>query len=244
MKPTLFISDLHLSDERPDLTRAFLHFLDTRAAHADALYILGDLFEFWLGDDDDADVSITVVKALKKLTDTGVKLYFTMGNRDFLVGKKFAKQTGCTLLDEETVINLHGKSVLLMHGDTLCTDDVKYLEFRRKVRNPLVQFIFRLLPLSLRKKIFYKVKSDSNTSKQKKNTMIMDVAQKAVTEVMQKHNVIQLIHGHTHRPAIHPEENNHGKRIVLGDWDRNGWVLCCDDASCQLESFPITQQKP
>ena len=239
MKPTLFISDLHLSDQRPDLNRAFLHFLDTQALQADALYILGDLFDFWLGDDDDADISRRVMLALQKLRRSGVKLFFLQGNRDFLVGGGFAKTTGCTLLDEETVIDLYGTPTLLMHGDTLCTDDVKYLEFRRKVRNPVTQFIFRLLPLSMRKKIFYKVKADSKASQQQKTAMIMDVTPRAVAEVMQKYQVTRLIHGHTHRPAIHPATTQHGERIVLGDWDQNGWYLQVDADSIRLESFSI-----
>lgn len=239
MKPTLFISDLHLSDQRPDLSRAFLHFLDTRALQADALYILGDLFDFWLGDDDDANISKQVMLALQKLHSAGVKLFFLQGNRDFLVGDGFAKRTGCSLLDEESVIDLYGTRTLLMHGDTLCTDDVKYLAFRRKVRNPLTQFIFRLLPLSLRKKIFYKVKAGSKASQQQKSAMIMDVTAQAVAAVMQKHQVTRLIHGHTHRPAIHPATALYGERIVLGDWDQNGWYLQVDSDSIQLESFLI-----
>lgn len=239
MKPTLFISDLHLCDQRPDLTRAFLHFLEHRASQAQALYILGDLFEFWLGDDDDAQVSDTVCSALRKLADSGVAVYFLHGNRDFLVGQCFARDTGCILLDEETIVDLYGTPALLMHGDTLCTDDVKYLEFRRKVRNPVTQFIFRLLPLSLRKKIFYKVKADSKASQQQKTAMIMDVTGDAVDHIMQKYRVNRLIHGHTHRPAIHAPAGRHGERIVLGDWDKNGWYLQVDADSIQLESFAI-----
>ena len=239
MKPILFISDLHLSDQRPDLSRAFLHFLDTHAAHAEALYILGDLFDFWLGDDDDADISHQVMLALQTLHSSGVKLFFLQGNRDFLAGNGFAKRTGCTLLDEETIIDLNGTRTLLMHGDTLCTEDVNYLAFRRKVRNPITQFIFRLLPLSLRKKIFYKVKADSKASKQQKTAMIMDVTAQAVADVMQKHRATRLIHGHTHRPAIHPATAQYGERIVLGDWDQNGWYLQVDTDSIRLESFSI-----
>lgn len=239
MKPTLFISDLHLSDQRPDLARAFFHFLDTQARDAEALYILGDLFDFWLGDDDDADISQQVMGALQTLHQTGVKLFFLQGNRDFLVASGFAKLSGCSLLDEETLIDLYGTRTLLMHGDTLCTDDVKYLEFRRKVRNPITQFIFRLLPLSVRKKIFYKVKSDSKASQQQKTAMIMDVTEKAVMDVMQKHHATRLIHGHTHRPAVHPANTRCGERIVLGDWDRDGWYLRVDADSIQLEKFTI-----
>jgi UDP-2,3-diacylglucosamine hydrolase len=239
MKPTLFISDLHLSDQRPDLVRAFFHFLDTQARDAEALYILGDLFDFWLGDDDDDDISQQVTGALQTLHQTGVKLFFLQGNRDFLVASGFAKLTGCALLDEETVIDLYGTPTLLMHGDTLCTDDVKYLEFRRKVQNPITQFIFRLLPLSVRKKIFYKVKTGSKTSQQQKSAMIMDVTEQAVIDVMQKHQVTRLIHGHTHRPTVHPATEKHGERIVLGDWDQNGWYLQVDADSRKLEKFAI-----
>ncbi len=227
---TLFISDLHLSPSTPELTGAFFSFLDQYAYKADALYILGDLFDFWIGDDDPTKFATEIKSNLKKLTSTGIPCYFINGNRDFLLGSRFAHDTGVVLLPEETVIKLYGHSVLLMHGDTLCTDDIKYLEFRAKVHQPWLQFVYKLLPFAIKNKVVKKIKGSAKEDKKDKHYEIMDVTQNAVEEVMQKHQVDYLIHGHTHRAAHHTfhSQDTIKHRIVLGDWGEETYALKVD----------------
>lgn len=237
----LFISDLHLEKERPDITRAFLHCLQTRARGADALYILGDFFEVWLGDDNPDPLADQVSDALRQLSQTGVAIYLMHGNRDFLIGRDFCRRSGCTLLKDPTLLELNGERVLLMHGDSLCTDDTDYMRMRRWLRNPLSLFILRNLPLKTRHRIGRKLRNESQQRTRYKALDITDVNHGEVLRVMREHRVTTLIHGHTHRPAVHPLEidGRPVQRIVLGDWDRDGWVLEVDEDGYRLESFGL-----
>ena len=235
--PVLFISDLHLSPERPAISRACLIFLQQRAASASALYILGDLFEAWVGDDDPTDLSLDIQRALRSLTDSGVPVFVQHGNRDFLLGRRFLNNTGATLLRDEHVIDHHGHRALVMHGDSLCTDDVDYQRFRRKARNPIYRWLIGRLPLRRRQNLARDWRAKSMAANSNKASSIMDVNQGAVTRVMGRHSVDTLIHGHTHRPARHPIGN--GERIVLGDWEAYGWVLTLDTNGYNLERFTI-----
>jgi UDP-2,3-diacylglucosamine hydrolase len=236
---TLFISDLHLSDERPAITAQFLEFLRRRAAGAAALYILGDLFEVWLGDDAVAPGNRPVLEGLYQLTDTGVPVYVMHGNRDFLIGGGFARQSGCRLIADPTVIELNGERTLLMHGDTLCTDDMEYQNLRTHLRNPRTQNTFLALPIEQRIIEAKKYRAESRERSRYKPEEIMDVNQQAVAISMRENNVRQLIHGHTHRPAIHSFflDGQAARRIVLGDWYKQGSALSCDINGCRLESL-------
>jgi UDP-2,3-diacylglucosamine hydrolase len=237
----LFISDLHLAPERPEVTRAFLSFLSNRASKASALYILGDLFEAWIGDDDPTDMAAEVQAALRKLSDSGVELFIQQGNRDFLLGKRFIKRCAAVMLGDEHIIEHAGYRALAMHGDSLCTDDIDYQRFRRKARNPIYKWCLSHLPLKRRQKLATDWRAKSMAANSNKASAIMDVNAEAVTEVMSKYGVEVLIHGHTHRPNRHLLAN--GERIVLGDWHDLGWVLCLDDSGYNLESFFISSQK-
>lgn len=219
----LLISDLHLSPERPEVTRAFLAFLKTQAAKAKALYILGDLFEAWVGDDDPAPLSQQVIAALKVLTTHGTELYVMQGNRDFLLDKRFARETGCTLLPDHYVTQLEGHKVLLLHGDTLCIDDEQYQHARRKIRHPLFRWGLNHLPLSIRQKIATNWRAKSMQANANKSSNIMDVTPSEVDRVMAQYQVNTMIHGHTHRPDRH--QHQYGERIVLGDWHHDGWYI-------------------
>lgn len=235
----LFISDLHLQASRPDLTRALLDFLDDQASQCQQLYILGDLFEAWIGDDAIPADQQPVLEALKKLSDQGVELFFQHGNRDFLIQQKFAELTGCTLLPEAITVELPAGPALLMHGDQLCTDDHEYMQFRQLLRNPQWQTDFLSKALAERLDIAQQLRAASQSKNAEKSMAIMDVNQQAVTQAMHNANVNLLIHGHTHRPAIH--ELGHGlRRIVLGDWDTEGWFLDCTESGEELISFAIS----
>ncbi|WP_117234304.1 UDP-2,3-diacylglucosamine diphosphatase [Vibrio maerlii] len=238
---TLFISDLHLTPSRPDITDCFIQFMRDEAPQADAVYVLGDLFEFWIGDDDTRPFAKQIRDEFKQLTEKGIPCFFSHGNRDFLVGKRFSRQTGVQLLDEEAIIDLYGRKALVMHGDTLCTDDVKYLAYREKVHQPWLQWVFNRIPFFLKKKIVGKVQSDIKDEKKDKSLDIMDVNQSAVESTMKRHGVELLIHGHTHRPDIHTFTYGEEKmtRIVLGDWYEQGSVLefTGDDFSLQARAF-------
>jgi UDP-2,3-diacylglucosamine hydrolase len=237
---TLFISDLHLDPERPDITSQALAFLDDEARHAEALYILGDLFEAWLGDDDPDPEKRRVVAALKRLADGGLPCYFIRGNRDFLVGERFAADSGCTLLEDPTVIELYGSRVILMHGDTLCTDDHEYQALRQMVRNPAWQAAVLSRPLAERQEMARQLREKSAASMAGKATEIMDVNQDAVLRTMQDHGVYTILHGHTHRPAIHRFEadGHEAVRIVLGDWYAQGSALTWDETGYVLRTLP------
>jgi UDP-2,3-diacylglucosamine hydrolase len=237
---TLFISDLHLDPARPDITTQALEFLDRETADAEALYILGDLFEAWVGDDDPEPEKRRVIEALRKLGDAGLPCFFMRGNRDFLVGEGFARDSGCTLLADPTVIELHGTRVLLMHGDTLCTDDQAYQAFRQMVRNPDWQRAMLAKPLAERLALARHLREQSTAAMAGKAEEIMDVNQGAVEAAMRTHGVRTLLHGHTHRPAVHHFEldGEEATRIVLGDWFTQGSVLAWDADGFDLRTLP------
>jgi UDP-2,3-diacylglucosamine hydrolase len=239
---TLFISDLHLSPTHPEITEGLFHFLEKYAYQAEKVYVLGDLFDFWIGDDDNSPFSRFIIEAFKDLTDSGVKCYFTYGNCDFLVNKRFSKETGIELLPEVTKIDLYGTPAILLHGDTLCLEDVKYQEFRRKVHQPWLQKLFLCVPLFLRKKIVKNVQNKTRSDKQKKSLNIMDVTQSEVTRVMESYDAPLMIHGHTHRPAQHDVQlsNAVGKRVVLGDWYTHGYILSYSESGQEIITFPLS----
>ncbi|MCW8157921.1 UDP-2,3-diacylglucosamine diphosphatase [Stutzerimonas stutzeri] len=238
----LLISDLHLEEERPDITRAFLHFLETRAGQAEALYILGDFFEVWIGDDAMTPFQRSIAQALRSLSGSGTRIYLMHGNRDFMLGKSFCHAAGCTLLADPSVVELNGERVLLMHGDSLCTRDEGYMRLRRLLRNPLSLFILRNLPLSTRRKLARKLRNESRTQTRMKASDIIDVTPELIHRVLAEHGVQTLIHGHTHRPAMHELEVNGqpARRIVLGDWDHQGWALQVDENGFQQAPFDLS----
>lgn len=238
---TLFISDLHLSAERPAITELFLRFLRDEAERARALYILGDLFEYWIGDEAcAAPENASVIAALRAVADAGVEISFMHGNRDFLVGTGFATASGCRLLPEAVVIDLCGEPTLLLHGDTLCTDDVEYQRFRQFIRDParISEFLSKTIPERLTLVRDYREMSKMATSG--KAAAIMDVNTDAVIATLRVHGVRRLIHGHTHRPGRHTitVDGQPAERIVLGDWYEQGSVLRCNAQGCTLSGLP------
>jgi len=238
---TLFISDLHLDPVRPDVAQAFFHFMENEAPQAEALYILGDFFEAWIGDDLQHPFVDSVKQSLRALTDKGVPTYLMHGNRDFLIGEQFCTETGCQLLEDPTLLELYDRKVLLMHGDTLCTKDVDYLAFRSVVRNPVWQKDFLSKSLQERLAIAENIRAASKSKTSELQYEIMDVTQSEVEKVMSEQGVQLLIHGHTHRPAVHKLEVN-GKtaeRVVLGDWHAVGWKLIFDGAGYKLTDFAL-----
>ncbi len=242
---TLFISDLHLDDARPEATDLLLQFLKSEAGNADALYILGDLFEYWLGDDINSGCVRQVAEALASLTERGVPCYFMHGNRDFLIQDNYAAQCGMTLLPEEHVAELYGQQVLLMHGDSLCIDDMVYQQFRNLVRNPDWQHNFLGKSPELRLQIALQARDASTAHKDSMGMGIMDVNQDEVLAAFMRHGVDQMIHGHTHRPAIHDFEvkGNPAQRIVLGDWYTQSSVLRVSPGHYDLVSDPENRYK-
>jgi UDP-2,3-diacylglucosamine hydrolase len=224
---TLFISDLHLDESRPQIVDLYIALLQREARNADALYILGDLFESWIGDDDDAPLATRAAQATRALRDAGVPIYFIHGNRDFLLGADYAARAGMTLLADPTVIELGGERVLIMHGDTLCTDDVEYLKFRALVRDPRWQQQFLAKPLAERRAFATQARGESRKHTASMKAEIMDVNQHAVEAAMRAHGVTRMIHGHTHRPATHrfDLDGRSAERIVLGDWYEQDSVL-------------------
>ena len=235
----LLISDLHLEEQRPDITRAFLALLDGRARAAESLYILGDFFEAWIGDDAMSPFQLSICKALRALSDSGTQVFLMHGNRDFMVGTAFCKAAGCTLLKDPSVVQLNGEPVLLMHGDSLCTRDEAYMRMRRYLRNPLTLWVLRHLPLGTRHKLARKLRNESRAQTRMKANDIVDVTPEEIPRIMAQYGVRTLIHGHTHRPAIHKllVGNDAAKRIVLGDWDHQGWALQVDEQGFQLAAF-------
>jgi len=238
----LLISDLHLEERRPDISRAFLRFLETRARHAEALYILGDFFEVWVGDDGMTHFQREIARALKAVSVAGTRIYLMHGNRDFMIGKAFCREAGCTLLADPHVAPLNGERVLLMHGDSLCTRDEGYMRLKRWLRNPVSLFILHNLSLTKRQQLAQKLRSSSKEETRMKASDIVDVTPDEVVKVMQRHNVHTLIHGHTHRPATHVLEvdGQVARRIVLGDWDRQGWALQVDESGFHQTPFELT----
>ncbi|MCK0536471.1 UDP-2,3-diacylglucosamine diphosphatase [Alcanivorax quisquiliarum] len=241
MTYTLFISDLHLDAARPEHLTALEQLL-ARHKGCDALYVLGDLFETWIGDDDDTEFNQAAIKVFRDFSDSGSALFFMHGNRDFLLGPAFAEATGGTLLDEGTVVDLYGTAALLMHGDSLCTGDEKYMAFRAQVRDPAWQADMLAKPLEQRRMIAQMMRMQSMQNNANKAQNIMDVTPEEVVRVMDEAGVLHLIHGHTHRPAVHDVAlaSGSGKRWVLGDWGASGWQIVADQAKgLRLESFAI-----
>ncbi|HDT5217984.1 TPA: UDP-2,3-diacylglucosamine diphosphatase [Enterobacter roggenkampii] len=238
---TLFIADLHLQTEEPAITAGFLRFLRGEAKSADALYILGDLFEAWIGDDDPNPLHCEMAAAIHALVDSGVPCYFIHGNRDFLIGKRYARESGMTLLPEEQVLDLYGRKVLIMHGDTLCTDDTGYQAFRAKVHTPWIQKVFLALPLFIRNRIAARMRAGSKAANSSKSMTIMDVNPQAVVRVMEKHDVQWLIHGHTHRPDVHSliANGQPAHRVVLGAWHTEGSMVKVTPEGVELIAFPF-----
>jgi UDP-2,3-diacylglucosamine hydrolase len=236
---TYFIADLHLTDERPEINGRFFHFIEHIAQGADALYILGDLFEYWIGDDDLSTViALEASKKLSALQKAGTAIYFMHGNRDFLIAEKYARLSGMTLIQDPTLISLYGQPTLLMHGDTLCIDDHAYQSFRNKIRRPWVQSLLLTLPISVRQRLAGLARTGSKAAKQAKAEEIMDVNLEEVARIVRLHGYPRLIHGHTHRPARHEHEIDGRvcQRWVLPDWYQTGGYLVCDHRECRLES--------
>lgn len=231
MKPEqpeiLFISDLHLSPDRPLIIKLFTRFINERAIYADALYILGDFFEYWVGDDDPADGLESVFSAFDTLNKNNIPVYFMHGNRDFLIGSAFEKRTHCQIISDPQVVSVYNHKIVLMHGDSLCTKDIKYQEFKTLVRSSAWQKTFTDKALSERKSIVESLRKTSKSETSSKNEVIMDVDQQAVNDQFRSEKTRYLIHGHTHRPDIHnfKLDNKPVTRIVLGDWYEQGSLL-------------------
>ncbi len=239
---TLFISDLHLCAERPAITDLFLEFIHEHAARADALYILGDWFEYWIGDEAVTHEEYrSIVTAIQKITDSGTPVFVIPGNRDFLMGNRFEEYSGCRLLPDPSVIDLYGKRVLVMHGDSLCTDDHEYQTFRQHVRSEGWKRDYLAKTVEERHNIVRELRERSDVAKATKKPEIMDVNGHAVNEIMRTHQVYDLIHGHTHRPGEHvfDLDEKRARRMVLGDWYENGSVLRCDADGWVLETLSL-----
>jgi UDP-2,3-diacylglucosamine hydrolase len=236
---TLFISDLHLDAARPDALQRFTRFVEQRAVHAEALYVLGDLFEAWIGDDENDPRFGPVFDAFSALRQAGVPCFLMHGNRDFLLGDAFAASNGCRLLDDYEVIELAGKRLLLTHGDLLCTDDEPYMALRATVRDRGWQREFLAKPLAKRRALARELRERSQTETATKAQDIMDVNQQTVEQTMRRHRVTTLIHGHTHRPGVHHFmlDGRQATRIVLGAWYEQGSVLTWDAAQFRLETL-------
>jgi UDP-2,3-diacylglucosamine hydrolase len=236
MAYTAFISDLHLAAERPAIVEQFFRFVSGPARGADVLYVLGDLFEYWAGDDDIEDpLNGRVAQAFSELHSSGIPVWFLHGNRDFLVGEAFARSAQARLLSDAALLDLYGTPTLVMHGDTLCTDDVDYQKFRAYARNPANQARFLAQPLAARRAQLRGLRAESEAAKQGKSAEIMDVNQQAVEQALRQSDYPRLIHGHTHRPArhVHEVDGHTCERWVLGDWYANGSYLHCDADGCR-----------
>ena len=237
---TLFISDLHLEAARPEIAAQLFDFLGTEAASADALYILGDLFESWVGDDDPNEHYATVKNALRDLADTGVPLFFMHGNRDFMIGDRFAEETGVSILPDPYVTNIHGRKVMLSHGDAYCTDDLEYQAVRKMSRDPAWQSMMLAKSLDERLAFAAQARAASMAHGGSLNDDISDVNDAAIHDAMSAANVRLMLHGHTHRPAVHDIEvdGDAAQRIVLGDWYEQGSVVRWDDSGPRLGFMP------
>jgi UDP-2,3-diacylglucosamine hydrolase len=238
---TCFVADLHLTDERPAATGRFFRFLDNEAAGADALYILGDLFEAWVGDDHDEAVAHETAERLRRLAAGGTPIYFMHGNRDFMLAERYAARAGMQLIADPLVIDLYGTPTLLMHGDTLCVDDLAYQRFRRRVRRPLAVGLLRALPYVLRNWLAGRARAGSESAKSGKTAEIMDANAAEVERVLRAHGVCRIIHGHTHRPArhVHPVDGRTCERWVVPDWYARWGYVVCDAQGCMLEVAPL-----
>jgi UDP-2,3-diacylglucosamine hydrolase len=227
---TLFVSDLHLDDARSHIVEAFERFCAGEARNADALYVLGDLFEAYIGDDDDAPLNARIAHALHGIADAGVPVHFIVGNRDFLLGEAYARRCGMAILEDGAIIDLYGTPTLILHGDVLCTDDKAYLAFRKQVRDPAWQAAFLARPLAERRAFATQARDASRAHTSITDMAIMDVNPHAVENTLRNAGVTRMIHGHTHRPAIHDFtlDGKPAQRIVLGDWYEQGSVLRVD----------------
>ncbi len=236
---TLFVSDLHIEAGRPEIGKQFLEFLDGEAQTAEALYILGDLFESWIGDDDPNAHYATIKKAINELVNQGVPVFFMHGNRDFMIGDGFAVDTGVTILPDPLVIDLYGEQVLLSHGDAYCTDDVQYQQVRSMTRNPDWQAMMLQKSLAERQAIAAAARAESMQHGQTIDAEISDVNAGAIERVMAEHNVVTMLHGHTHRPAVHKLtlDGQLATRIVLGDWYDHGSVVRWDEGGPTLSAM-------
>ena len=241
---TRLIADLHLEESRRDVTDAFLGFLDRYARRIDALYILGDFFENWIGDDERTPLQEEVAEALQQVRATGTRLYLMHGNRDFLIGQDFCNRIGATLLDDPACVDLYGEPTLLMHGDSLCTADTEYMTFRANMRNPQWQQAFLQRSVADRQTVARQLREISQAKNQGKAQTIMDVTPEEVVSVMESQGVQRLIHGHTHRPAVHELEANGrpATRYVTGDWHEKAWYIeVAPGTAPQLLSVPFSE---
>ncbi len=243
MKQSYFIADLHLTENRPDITAAFFDFLDSKIINddVDALYILGDFFEVWVGDDYQTDLSINVAARLSQVSESGTEVFFIHGNRDFIMREDYAKSASMTLLPEQVVIDLYGTPTVILHGDEMCTQDVEYQKFRKKSRGWWWPKLMLAMPLWYRKKIARNAREKSKQSQAGKALEILDVTEDAVLAMFEKHQVVNMIHGHTHRPNVHHYSinNNTLTRTVLGDWYEQGSYLRVTPANQELISAPL-----
>ena len=240
---TLFVSDLHLDPERPEITALFGRFLDGEARGAQALYVLGDLFEAWVGDDDPSAAGAFVARKLRALAESGVPAYFVRGNRDFLLGEDYARRAGMTILPDPAVVTLHGEPTLILHGDLLCTDDTAYQQFRAQTRDPRWQQQFLSQPLDARLAFAAQARAASKArygelQASGESETITDVTPATVREWFKRYGIRRMIHGHTHRPAIH-DEGDGNTRIVLGDWYEQGSVLRVDADGARLDAIAV-----
>ncbi|MBD63169.1 MAG: UDP-2,3-diacylglucosamine diphosphatase [Gammaproteobacteria bacterium] len=235
-----FISDLHLSENTPTITEGFYKFLETASSEFTHLYILGDLFESWIGDDNESEFSTGVMKQINQATNHGLEIFFIHGNRDFLCGEKFAKLSNLTLLSDPFFLDCFDLKIALSHGDDFCTMDFDYIEFKKKVRSQAWQKEFLQKPLFERQKIATSMRDASLNSNSKKDLAIMDVTPSAIEEFFSKYKPDLLIHGHTHRPNTH--QTNSGARVVLGDWHETGWCFIIDNQRKELREFKLSDQ--
>ena len=237
MPNSLFISDLHLGADQPHSMAAFRHFIATLAPQAEALYILGDLFDYWAGDDDlDDPLHAEVAASLRSLATHGTRVYLLHGNRDLLMGEALAHACHATLLGDPVLVDLYGTPTLLSHGDLLCTDDTEYQRYRAQVHDANFQRQFLAKPLAERKAYIAQLRSRSMSEKQHKNSAIMDVNDAAVADLLRAHRYPRLIHGHTHRPGRHEHgvDGHICERWVLGDWDERGNAVLCEAGKCRI----------
>lgn len=232
MKTTYFIADLHLSELEPHITELFLQFMAEKAPLAEAVYILGDLFDYWIGDDEQSDLITQVKHAIRSVTERGVPCYFIHGNRDFLIGKRFADETGIQLLPSHHLIDLYGFKTLICHGDTFCVDDMKYQKFRKKVHQKWRQKLFLALPLKWRMAIAQKMRAKSQAEKSQKSPEMMDVNPEFIQSMLGSIKTDWVIHGHTHKQAVYIEDAY--IRIVLGDWGEKASILEVNEEGFQF----------
>ncbi|MGO2012149.1 MAG: UDP-2,3-diacylglucosamine diphosphatase [Pseudoalteromonas sp.] len=246
MRQTYFIADLHLSENRPDISAAFYAFLNTKIINqpVDALYILGDFFEVWVGDDFITELSASVAKHLKAVSDSGIPVYFIHGNRDFIIRDKYASQAGMTLLPEQYVIDLYGTPTVILHGDEMCTQDIEYQQFRKKSRGWWWPKLMLALPLWYRRSLARKIREKSKMNQASKALDILDVTEQAVLNMFKAHKVTNMIHGHTHRPNVHKYQvaDKTLTRTVLGDWYEQGSYLVVDENGQTLNNTPLASK--